>query len=84
MGSYQGTASAAPNCAPRPRRSGRVKLGKGTSSTRADKVAIRQRQDNWVSPDRPHTFLLLLRRLRHGVEQPLDLVRNSGVKPALW
>ena len=43
MGSHQGATSAMPSCAPHPRRSGSVKLGKGTSSTRADKAAIRPR-----------------------------------------
>jgi hypothetical protein len=43
MGSYQDAASAVPNCAPHLRRSGRTKLGKGTSSTRADKAAIKTR-----------------------------------------
>src|ERR1700728_4462893 len=43
MGSCQGTASAVPPCAPRPRRSEGAQFGKGTSFTRADKTAIRSR-----------------------------------------
>ena len=41
MGSHQGAASGVPPCAPHPRRSGSVELGKGTSFNRADKAAIR-------------------------------------------
>jgi hypothetical protein len=43
MGSYQDAASIVPHCVPHPRRSEGAKLGKGTSSTRADKAAIRPR-----------------------------------------
>jgi len=42
MGSYQSSTSAAPLYAASSE-TGRVKLGRGTSSTRADKAAIRPR-----------------------------------------
>jgi len=43
MVSYQGTALPTPHSAPHPRMPEGAKLGKGTSSTRANKAAVRPR-----------------------------------------